>query len=492
MNEPSMIITGITFAYLAIILLVGISARRGQKSTLESYVAGGRKVGFIVLFFIFGAECFSASAFLGTPGWAYSRGVPALYVMAYLTLGTIVWWVMGPLISKVGRKKGFLTQAEFLTDRYPNKVLAIFIGIVSLLAMIPYLTIQIAGAGLLFQSATGGAVPYWFGALIATAIVATYVFVSGLGGIGWTNLIQGIMMVLIAWYIGIETTHHFFGSVGAMFEQIKQQAPQYLTLPGAKNMDWGAFSTAILVSTLGIVMWPHIFMKFYTAQNGKTLRQVFVLYPLYSFIMIPLILIGFAGILVFQHAPLAKADDVLLSLVVGKAGFPAWIIGIVLSGALAAAMSTAANLAHTSASIFSRDVLFNLPRFNQMNDHQLLKATKIGVVFVSLAGYALAMLNIPTLAALLLAAYGIIVQLLPMLVGALWWKRATTPAAIIGLASGSVLTLYFQFSGSTPFHWNGGFIGLLVNSCVFITLSLRYSTVVSQDESQSINAEELS
>jgi SSS family solute:Na+ symporter len=491
MTASSIMITTITVVYLIVILLVGISAKRGQKSTLENYVAGGRKVGFVILFFIFGAECFSASAFLGTPGWAYSRGVPVLFIVAYLTLGIIVWWLMGPVIAKVGRQKGLLTQAEFFTDRYPSKILGIFIGIISLLAMIPYLTIQIAGAGLLFHSATGGVIPFWLGALLATAVVTIYVFVSGLKGIGWTNLLQGIMMVVIAWYIGLATPEHFFGGVGAMFEQIKAKAPEYLTMPGATGMSWGAFSTAILVSTLGIVMWPHIFMKFYTAESGKTLKKVFLLYPLYGLIMVPLILIGFTGVLVFQEAPLAKADDVLLQLVVNKVGFSDWIIGIILSGALAAAMSTASNLAHTSASIFSRDVLGPLPKFKTMSEKQMLLLTRFCVVIVSLLAYALAMAKIPTLAALLLGAYGIIVQLFPMLIGALWWKKATTPAAISGLIAGAGLTLYFQLSGNTPFDWNGGFVGLIFNGIIFIVISLKSTASASDSQSAQSTASDL-
>ncbi|SJL84238.1 sodium:solute symporter family protein [Vibrio palustris] len=472
MSSSSLVITGITVVYLIVILCVGLSAKRGQKSTLENYVAGGRSVGFIVLFFIFGAECFSASAFLGTPGWAYSKGMPVLYIVAYLTLGVVVWWLMGPKIANSGRKKGLLTQAEFFTARYPNKLLGVFIGIISLAAMIPYLTVQIAGAGMLFHSATGGAVPFWLGALIATTVVAIYVFVSGLSGIGWTNLLQGVMMVCIAWYLGLATPEHFFGGVGEMFAQIKEKAPEYLTMPGATGMGWGAYTTAILVSSLGIVMWPHIFMKFYTAESGKTLKRVFVFYPLYGLIMLPLIFIGFTGVLVFQGEPLAKADDVLLELVVNRVGFSDWVIGIVLSGALAAAMSTASNLAHTSASIFSRDILYPMPMFKNMNEKQMLLLTRLGVIVVSLLAYALAMAKIPTLAALLLAAYGIIVQLFPMLVGALWWKKATTPAAVTGLIIGSVLTLYFQLFGHSPFDWNGGFVGLIANSIVFIAASL--------------------
>jgi len=472
MTSSAMLITGITIGYLILVLIVGVLAKRGQKSTLEQYVTGGRNIGSLVLFFIFGAEIFSAFTFLGAPSWSYTKGVPSLYILSYLTLGVLVWWLMAPSIAKDGRKKGFLTQAEYLSDRYPSKILALVIGLVSLGAMIPYLTIQISGAGLLFQSATGGEIPFWVGALAATAVVTIYVFVSGLNGIGWTNLMQGLMMVVIAWYLGLSVTDHYFGGVGAMFEQLKERAPEYLTMPGAENMGWGSYSTAILVSTLGIIMWPHIFMKFYSADSTRTLKRVFVFYPLYGYILIPILFIGFTGVLLFEGQPLENADEVLLKIVVGEGLFPPWVIGIVLSGALAAAMSTAANLAHASATILARDIIYRLPVGSGMSDSQLLILTKLGVIVVALSAYALAVSKPASLVALLLGAYGIIVQLFPMLVGALWWKQASTKAAVIGLVVGSVLTLTFQLSDlNVPWGFDPGFFGLIINAMIFIVIS---------------------
>lgn len=472
MND-STLITGITLGYLLIVLIVGLKARKGQSSSLEGYVAGGRHMGLMVLFFILGAEIFSAFAFLGAPGWAYSKGAPAFYIMAYLALSVVVWWVMAPHISRLGRKHGFLTQAELLSACYPSKgnLLGLFVGIVSILAMIPYLTIQIAGAGMLFEAATAGTIPFWLGSLLACAVVTAYVYASGLQGIGWTNLVQGIMMVLVAWFLGMATVDQFFGGVENMFRQIQQEAPEYLTMPGANGMGWGAFSTAILVSALGCVMWPHIFMKFYSAKSERTLKRAFILYPLYSYLLIPILIIGFAGVLVLKDTPLDSPDKVLLTLVVEMADFPAWLVGIALSGALAAAMSTAANLAHTSATILVRDIGAHLPACNRLPEASTLKLMRYGVVVVSLASYLLALANPASLVSLLLGAYGIVVQLLPMLLGALFWRRSSRLGAFAGLAIGATLTMYFLFSGNPPFGWNPGFCGLLVNTLVFVGFS---------------------
>jgi SSS family solute:Na+ symporter len=83
------IVTGITVVYLIVVLIVGLQARSDQSSTLVGYVAGGRELGLVILFFIMGAEIFSAFAFLGGPGWAYGMGAPGFYIMAYLGLGLL-------------------------------------------------------------------------------------------------------------------------------------------------------------------------------------------------------------------------------------------------------------------------------------------------------------------------------------------------------------------------------------------------------------------
>lgn len=489
--SDSVIITSLTLGYLLVVLLVGLRANANQSSSLESYVAGGRHLGLLVLFFILGAEIFSAFAFLGAPGWAYGKGVPVLYIVAYVSLAVIGWWIVAPYISRLGRRHGFLTQAEFIAACYPTRgnLLGLFVGIVSVLAMVPYLTIQIAGTGILFEAATQGAVPFWLGSLLACGVVAAYVYASGLQGIGWTNLLQGIMMVFIAWFLGLATAGQFFGGVGEMFGEIQRQAPQYLTMPGAQGMGWGTFSTSILVSALGCLMWPHIFMKFYSARSERTLKRVFILYPLYGYLLIPLLFIGFAGVIVLADRPLDSPDQVLPTLVVDMADFSPWLVGLALSGALAAAMSTAANLAHTSATILIRDIGQNLPVGRNLRESQVLKPTRAGVVVISLAAYGLALINPASLVTLLLGAYGVVVQLLPMLLGALFWRRASRTAAFAGLGAGAVVTLYYQFFGSAPFGWHPGFCGLIINTVFFVVISLASGDAKADSPAESLGSQ---
>lgn len=464
------VVTGITVAYLIAVLVIGLRARNQESSTLEGYVAGGRNVGLFILFFIMGAEIFSAFAFLGAPGWTYGKGAPGFYIIAYLGLGLLPWWILGPKAARLGRKHGYLTQADLLSDRFSSRTLSAIVAVVSVAAFVPYLTIQITGAGLLFEAATEGNVPFWLGGLAAFLIVTLYVYSSGLRGIGWTNVVQGIVMVVVAWVIGLAVADRFYGGVGSMFEELKTRAPEYLTMPGVDGLSWAAFSSAVIVSSLGFVMWPHLFMKSYGADSEKTIKKTIVIYPLYGYLLIPIFIIGFAGILVFDE-PLSNPDDVLPELVVNVANFSPWLIGIMLSGALAAAMSTGANLAHTASTVLVRDLLVAVFK-RDMPEQSVVRLTRLFVVVISVVSYGLALLNPASLVDLLLGAYGAVVQFLPLIVAVFFWKRATTAGAYAGLVGGSVVTVVYTFLLPTPLDIHAGVWGLIVNTVLLVAVSM--------------------
>lgn len=485
MNDTAIII-GITLAYLAMVLVVGLRARGQASSSLEGYVAGGRHVGVVILFFILGAEIFSAFAFLGTPGWAYQHGAPAFYILAYLSLVPITIWALGPRVAKLGRERGYLTQGDMIADHYQSRSLGMLAGIIGVMALVPYLTIQIAGAGLLFQAATDGMVPFWLGGLLAFLVVAAYVFSSGLSGIGWTNLVQGLMMIVIAWFLGLAIPERLYGGVGEMFAQIQQQAPEYLTMPGATDMGWGYFSTAVLVSAFGGAMWPHLFMKFYSADSGRTLRQVSVFYPLYAYLLVPLLFIGFTGILAFADTPLARSDTVLLKLVMDVANFSPCVIGLMLSGALAAAMSTGANLAHTAAVVLVRDVM-SPTVMKGASESTCVATTRWSVLGLSLAAYLMALLNPGSLVMILLTAYGLIVQLFPMVIGVLFIPRLRRISVMTGALAGSLSFLLMEFVVGSPLGWHAGVWAMLVNATV-VTLCQALSHAPDKSQIQTSNS----
>ena len=195
------------------------------------------------------------------------------------------------------------------------------------------------------------------GALLAYGVVLIYVFRSGVMGVGWTNTFQGIFMMALAWGLGLYLPHRLYGGVGPMFAAIAKAAPKMLEAPGlgadGHPWTWGAYSSAVAISVLGFGVWPHTFMKIYTARSERTLKRTIVWYPTFQMFLVPILFIGFSGILAF---PGVNPADKILPTVVTSIGLPPVVVGLFCAGALAASMSTGDALLHAAASVTIKDL----------------------------------------------------------------------------------------------------------------------------------------
>lgn len=458
-------------AYLAATLAVGLAAGRRASKSVQGYVAGDRDFGLLVMYFVTGASVFSAFAFLGGPGWAYSRGTAAFYILSYGVLGMAPWYAIGPKAAALGRRFGFVTQAQLLTGRFPSRGLSALMAALTLAAFVPYVTIQVSGTGIVIEAVTGGRVPMWAGAAVAYGVVLVYVLASGVSAVGWTNAFQGVFMLSIAWTLGLYLPAKLHGGVGPMFQDILAARPELLSLPGLDNAGnawtWGAYSTSILVSAIGFTMLPHLFMKAYTAKDDRTIRRTVVLFPTFQLFLIPVFLIGFAGVL-FPEAP-PQPDMVLPSLIL-RTELPALVVGLFCAGALSASMSTGDALLHAGASVAVED---GVQPFRKLSDAARRRLMRVLVVAVGGLAYALALAETASLVELLLASYGIVCQFMPAMLAAMYWRRATTAGVAAGLVAGSAVAVFFFLNPALkPLGMHEGILGLIVHLPVLLLVSL--------------------
>ena len=189
--ERWQVIAIIIALYLIVTLAIGLVSGRKASKSVQGYVAGDRDFGLLVMYFVLGASVFSAFAFLGGPGWAYSRGAAAFYILCYGVLGIVPYFFIGPKAAALGRSRGYVTQAQLICGRFPSRTLSMLIAGLTLLAFIPYVTLQMRGAGVVIEAVTEGHVPLWVGAAVAYGIVTVYVLFSGVTAVGLTKHIPG-------------------------------------------------------------------------------------------------------------------------------------------------------------------------------------------------------------------------------------------------------------------------------------------------------------
>lgn len=491
----------IVFAYLAVALIVGVLAGRKGSGGTDDFVAGERAFGPVVMYFVIGATIFSAYALLGTPQRVVAKGSDAFYVLAYGSVGLVPLFFFGARVRRIGAREGFVTQAEMFGARYESPLVTVLMGAATVVAFVPYLVIQLKGAGVVMHAVTGWSES--LGAAVVYAVVLVYVLVGGVRGVGWTNVIQGAAMLIVVWVIGLWLPTVLYGSVGAMFDRIVAEQPEYLTLPGPEGRTpISRYSSEIIVSILGFSMWPHMFMKCFTARSARLVQLSVVFYPSFLFFLLPLLFLGYVAVL----AGGPSDDSVLLWLVELVAGHPAhpWLFAFLAFAILAASMSTGDALLHAGGSILVRDVLLPLEHTPfgravvrvlrrlrvsapeapslRADDHGQTRTIRVVVVVLALVSWSLlGRAGGTSIVDLLLLAYALPLQFLPVVLLGLYWRRANGVGASAGLIAGlgvcvSLFVLQKTAPGLAaainPLELEIGVIGLVVNTLAMVIFSL--------------------
>lgn len=471
--SPEMIALSICGVFLAITLWMGIAPALKATNSVAGFVAADRGMSFIVLYFVLGASVFSSFAFLGAPGWAYSRGASAFYIIAYGVIGMVPFYFMGPRARRLGERYGFVTQAELLAWRYESKPMSVLLSLLSVAVFVPYLVLQMKGAGLILATISGGLVSEAWGAGITYGIVTLYVAYSGVMGVGWTNVFQGILMMIMAWALGLYLPYKLYGGIGPMIEQIAaSDRAALLSAPGLTGdgsaWSWAGYSSAVMISAIGFSMWPHLFMKAYAAESDRSLRKTLMMYPTFQIFLVPILLIGFAGVIAY---PGVTPADSIVPFILTQTDLSPILVGLVCASVLAASMSTGDALVHAAASIAVRD---GVSQLRPMGDAQEKTLIRVLIVAISIVSFYFAVFSKISLVALLLGAYGGVAQIFPPMFAAFYWPRATGKGALAGLLSGIVVNCLFLFRpelGPIP-GMHEGIYGLIVNVVVLVVVSL--------------------
>jgi SSS family solute:Na+ symporter len=448
---------------------VGFLAGSRRQMDLEQWAVGGRGFGSVLVFLLMAGEVYTTFAFLGASGWAYSRGGPALYILAYLTLAYVVSFFILPQLWEVGRRHGLQTQSDFFNARYGDKYLAAFVCVVGMLSFIPYVQLQLTGVGIIVSIASFGSIGPVPAMTAAVILVVAFVFANGIRAVAWVSVIKDGLMVVAAVTIGVAVPLAHFGGLHAMFTALEQLRPGHLTMPGATpSLGHSWYISTVLLTSLGFYMWPHAFGATFTAKGADTLRRNAVVMPLYTLTLAFIFLAGFAAVVIVPGLP--NGDLALLTVV--RRTFPAWFLGVIGGAGALTAMVPAAIFILTGATLFAKNLY--RPLFAPtMTDDQVARLARAMVVLLGMMSLVLAIYGSSTLVSLLLTGYAVVTQCFPGVVLGLYWKRAAARGVFAGMVIGVLVALLLMTLHLDPvFGVNAGFVALSLNFAVVVAWSL--------------------
>jgi len=421
--------TGLIFLYLLATLVIGAVANRRLRVDLEDFLLYGRAAGFVVLYLTVVASYHSAFAFLGSGGFFYTHGIGFWAAGAWTILTGATTYVLGSRIWALGKRFGYMTPADLLADFYESEAVRVVVAVVSVLFTILYIQVQAQGLGYIINVASGDRISFEAGTLLLLVVAAAYLVLGGLRAVYWTDVIQGVWMYVAVWAGALFLAHELFGGPLELVRAVAEQRPDLLTVPGPEGFFtpgmWFGMTVAL---SWGIVLQPHLFIRYYTAVSGRTIKWLGATTPVYLMtLFIPTALVGMGGAVALPG--LEVPDRIFPELLFLHA--PAWLTGIILAGAAAAAMSTLDSILHANTTVLTRDVYQRYVKPDAGEDHYV-RVGRILVLVLLAVGYVLSVGSFEFLVVLVTLSGAGALQLLPGVVGVCFpGRRAFTRAGVL-------------------------------------------------------------
>ena len=468
----------IIFVTMLLALALGLLAARGRRMDLEQWTVGGRGFGTIFVFLLSAGEIYTTFTFLGGSGYAYGKGAPAFYILGYGSLAYVLSYWLLPAIWRYAKAERLHTQPDFFARKYDSVALGVLVALVDVVALVPYLVLQLKGLGIIVSTASYGAISATPAIWIGLAVVTCYVMVSGVHGSAWTSVAKDAIILVVVVFLGIYLPVHYYGGMQPMFAAIDAARPGMLTFaPRGMSIAW--FDSTVLLTALGFYCWPHAVAAVYTARNEGVFRRNAVFMPLYQLILLFVFLVGFAAILQVPGLTGGEIDLALFRLSIRT--FDPWFVGVIgAAGVLTALVPGSMILIAASTLLASNIIRVAHPAMTERTVGWLSRAL---VPVVALVAVYFTLNGGNTIVSLLLMGYSFVTQLLPSLLGSLMRRNPVTTAGaasgiIVGVAAVTVLTLTKATVGSLfPFlpdvlkDLNVGIVALVLNLIALTAVS---------------------
>ena len=299
-HMPHIVLSG----YLILLLVLGIVGWLKSHAGEEDYYLAGRGQGWCVSSLTIMATFFSSFALMGAPGMVYREGVLfALFSLNVPVAGLSVY-LLGSRIRKAGRKFGYVTPGDMIADYYGSRVsLRLLVALAGFLYAVPYVVMQIQAGGILSEKMFPNVTylqqnSFTVGATLLAGITMLYIMIGGMRSVAWTDLIQGLLLISGMLVSGFAMLT-IFGGPAEFGRQIIQTLPaSSLTIPGnTGNWKWTLLFTICLLGSVGSMIQPAQWMRFYSADSTRTLKRGAVIFAavLTSCFILGVMLIGLAG-----------------------------------------------------------------------------------------------------------------------------------------------------------------------------------------------------
>ena len=270
---------------------------------------------------------------------------------------------IGTRLWALGKKFGHQTQVSFFRDRWECNHIGTVIFALSAAMLIPYMIISIMGGGTVLSAISVAKdthqpiIAYPVGCAIVAIVVTLNVFLGGMRGTVWVNILQTILFLCFG-AVAVAVISHALPKSFSDYMHDLAADPKTRFLVTREKMPPQAFWSYTLIP-LSSIMFPHMAIMCFSARRVSAFKQTVVAYPLAILaIWLPCVFLGVLGFAALGKIP--DPDGVLLRLLDTYA--PAWLAGVLGAGIISAVMGSDAHQVLALSTMFTRGHFRSLRR----------------------------------------------------------------------------------------------------------------------------------
>ena len=435
----------IILAYLLVLATLNFIRARRIKSQ-DDFMVAGRSLKWQVMVFTLICTWIGSGTFISGAEFASKAGISALWLAAGAWVGIIFIYFLAAKIHTFGQ----YTVGDLLEVRY-GPAARLFGAIALIMSFISIVSYQFVAGGFILNVVSDGRISESLGTVIAAAFVILFTALGGMVAIAYTDLPNGIIIVL-ACLLAVPFVYVAAGGL-----QTAQQAldPGYFSIV---NSQFGAHpwlkAIGYFLSTMFLLMGVQsMYQKFYSARSGKDAKKAVFWWTLGTIFVETVVVI----IAVFAYSKLQGQIDLTVPKAGGKVVLmaarslvPAPVGVLLLGAACAVVISTGMNYLLSPSTTLMRDIY---QRFIKKDASQknMVALQKVLVVLIGVLAFLLAtqLKSVLEMSFFAYTIYGVAIT--PALIAALTWKRATKAGGLASIITGTAVSiLFFIFSKVLP------------------------------------------
>jgi Na+/proline symporter len=434
--------------YFVVITAIGLYVGARVRKTGE-YFLGQRKFGpWLMVGQSFGVGT-HAEMPVALAGAVYTSGASAIWFQWKNLFITPFYWLMAPVFRRIRRT----TMAEFTEDRYGPWMSAIY-SVFAVSYLVINMGSMLKGAGKVISQATGGGVGADEIVIAMTLIFVLYSFVGGLVAAAWTDLFQGILIIVLSFML-IPLGWSLVGGFAGMHGSLEPFRFSLATPSGV-----GPWTIAMLTinGLVGIMAQPHQLAAVGTGRDERTCRIGMLCGNMVKRVCtVGWAIVGLTVAAVIAQGQAASADlgdaenafGLACRLLLGPG-----MLGLMIAAILAANMSTCSAFLVDAGALFTEGLYRRRFARNRSDAHYLwigrvsgLAITALGVV------YAIYFIDSVLYSFLLTETLATFIGI--SVLGGILWRRANRWGALASVA-GAMGTnfLLYHLTGQRLDYWD--------------------------------------